>query len=105
MNGRLVLEDGFTCFGTPSYRLYREQMRNNNFYVVIRASQYQNVLGRKMIPCLEKAGVHYIDYSTRAWPEEYIIKREGHPSPAGHRAMAEWLVKDLRLDHVSSNTH
>jgi hypothetical protein len=86
-----------------SRHLYQKQMHNDNFYVVLRASQYPNRFGRQLIPCFERAGVRYIDYSTRAWPEEYVIKGEGHPSPAGHEAMADWLVKDLRLNQTEQH--
>jgi hypothetical protein len=80
-------------------------MNNDNFYVMIRASQNADTLGRKMIPCFEKIGVHYIDYSDQEWPERYIIKGDGHPSPAGHEVTAEWLARDLNLNQATTSNN
>jgi len=76
---------------------FQKQFPRGEFYVLL----YPGVkLGKAMMPYLERAGVHYFDYSSFiAWPQPGLTLEEpsGHPTAQGHRVVAAQLAKDLGI--------
>ncbi len=72
-------------------------MDNDKFNFAFRPGRDKEGLGRRIASCLTASGVHTIDYTGRAWPDEFYIKGDGHLTPAGNLELARWLAKDLAL--------
>jgi len=57
------------------------------------------LLGKRLIPHLEAAGIACLDYSElfAADDKEYWIRGDGHPTGLAHHRVAKKLVQDLAL--------
>ena len=82
-----------------------EKFRSDDFYVLIHPGS--GVMGRRMIPYFESAGIKYLDYSNlidRAKKEFHLEEGDGaHPTALLYKIVAERLVKDIGIGEGSKN--
>ena len=83
--------------------LYRQQFNNDNFYVMIMPTNFD----QPMIDCLSEYGVKIIDVSklfassnlasmdSSAIKDLYFIPHDGHPTPLAYRLIAGQLADQL----------
>ncbi|MHB9155202.1 MAG: hypothetical protein ACYC5N_05840 [Endomicrobiales bacterium] len=77
-----------------AYRNFKKTFSDGDFYVVFYPGAFR---AEKMMPCLEKAGVPYLDYHDREkfFGPEYHLPEDGHPTARAYRELAALIAQDL----------
>ena len=80
-----------------SRELLEAQFEQVDFYVLFYPGRSD--LAPRLIPYLEEAGIHYLDYADLFDLDRpgLWIEYDGHPTGAGYEAVAERLVDDLGI--------
>jgi hypothetical protein len=75
---------------------FRSKFGSEKFYVVLYPGAWE---ADRLIPKLEQAHIKYLDYTTlfQGHWKQFTFTGDGHPTPAGHKVIAQKLANDLGL--------